>query len=132
MVPLLWLPSAAFAFSVPVMHLRLHCHSSWVCWLWLFLMAQALLLGTVIPHGHPLCHVLITVTEVSHGAHHRCTEPSNGETKRPCLKTRGESLFSFLTLSGGAARWSACVFLLCIDFRFITSLSLSWFRLRLG
>lgn len=29
-------------------------------------------------------------------------------------------------------RWSACVFLLCIDFRFITSLSLSWFRLHLG
>lgn len=97
-VPRLRLPSPTFAFPVPDMHLGLHRHSSWVCWLWLFLMALALFLGAIIPRGHPLCHFLITVTEDSHGAHHRCTEPSNGETARSCLKRRGESPSSLFLL----------------------------------
>lgn len=117
-VPLLQLPSDTVASSVPAMHPGLHCCPSWVCCL--FLVALALFLGTVTPGRHYLCHFLMTVPEVSHGAHHWCTETSRGETQRPCLKTRGErlsSLFSYTFWYGSCGRVhkAPC----CAVFRFI-------------
>ena len=39
-------------------------------------------LGTVTLGGQHFCHFLITVLEVSHWAHHECTEPCKGKTEK--------------------------------------------------